>query len=261
MVRTAKIARQTKETDITLELTLDGTGQSAIGTGVGFFDHMLTHLAKHSLMDLAITAKGDTHIDDHHTVEDISLVLGAALDKALGDKGGIFRYGWASIPMDDTLATVALDLSGRPAFVFNVTFPSKKIDHGRDTMRFMRTTIVLLCIALVLTALPVAAEPLAQGCEGLVNAGFEDGFSERGAGEVTVANGWNPWWQDGPFQQDGFYRRPEFKQEDIFRFGNRRIHSGNNAAKFFTTFSTHNAGFWQQVSVPVGSNCTFSIDL
>jgi imidazoleglycerol-phosphate dehydratase len=127
MARTAKIARKTKETDITLALDLDGTGQADIATGVGFFDHMLTHLAKHSLMDLTVKAKGDTHIDDHHTVEDISLVLGAALDKALGDKAGIFRYGWASVPMEETLANVTLDLSGRPAFVFNVKFPSRKI--------------------------------------------------------------------------------------------------------------------------------------
>lgn len=125
--RTAKLTRKTKETDISLSLNLDGTGQSSINTGVGFFDHMLTHLSKHSLIDLTVSAKGDTHIDDHHTVEDISLVLGSALDKALGDKVGIFRYGWASIPMEDTLASVTLDLSGRPAFVFNVKFPSKKI--------------------------------------------------------------------------------------------------------------------------------------
>jgi len=127
MPRIAQLARKTSETDISLDLNLDGTGQSTISTGVPFFDHMLTHLAKHSLIDLTLTAKGDTHIDDHHTVEDVSLVLGTALDKALGDKKGIFRYGWASIPMEDTLASVALDLSGRPAFVFNVTFPSKKI--------------------------------------------------------------------------------------------------------------------------------------
>jgi imidazoleglycerol-phosphate dehydratase len=127
MARAAKIVRKTKETDIALELNLEGSGQSEIATGVGFFDHMLTHLAKHSLMDLTVKAKGDTHIDDHHTVEDIALVLGAALDKALGDKAGIFRYGWASVPMEDALANVALDLSGRPAFVFNVSFPSKKI--------------------------------------------------------------------------------------------------------------------------------------
>src|SRR5690349_20385722 len=127
MARTAQIARKTSETDIALELNLDGTGQSAIATSVGFFDHMLTHLSKHSLIDLTVTAKGDTHIDDHHTVEDVSLVLGAALDKALGDKKGIYRYRWGSIPMADTLAHVALDLSGRPAFVFNVAFPARKI--------------------------------------------------------------------------------------------------------------------------------------
>ena len=126
-LRTASISRKTKETDITLALSLDGTGTSTIATGVGFFDHMLTHLSKHSLMDLTVSAKGDTHIDDHHTVEDISLVLGSALDKALGDKAGIYRYGSASVPMEDALANVALDLCGRPAFVFNVKFPSKKI--------------------------------------------------------------------------------------------------------------------------------------
>jgi len=125
--RTAKLSRKTKETDISLALDLDGSGQSTIDTGVGFFDHMLTHLSKHSLIDLTLRAKGDLHIDDHHTVEDIALVLGSAIDQALGDKTGIYRYGWASIPMEDTLATVALDLSGRPSFVFNVAFPSKKI--------------------------------------------------------------------------------------------------------------------------------------
>lgn len=125
--RTVTISRKTKETDITLTLSLDGTGQSKISTGVGFFDHMLTHLAKHSLMDLTVAATGDTHIDDHHTVEDVSLVLGTALDQALGNKLGIYRYGAASVPMEETLADVALDVSGRPAFVFNVTFPSPKI--------------------------------------------------------------------------------------------------------------------------------------
>ena len=127
MTRTGRVERTTKETSVVVEINLDGTGQSTVETGVGFFDHMLTHLSKHSLIDLTVQATGDTHIDDHHTVEDISLVLGAALEKALADKTGIFRYGWASIPMEDTLANVALDLSGRPAFVFNVRFPSKKI--------------------------------------------------------------------------------------------------------------------------------------
>jgi len=127
MPRTAKLSRKTKETNISLALNLDGTGKSEIATGVGFFDHMLTHLSKHSLMDLTVSAKGDTHIDDHHTVEDVSLVLGSAIEKALDDKAGVFRYGWASVPMEDTLANVALDLSGRPAFTFNVKFPSKQI--------------------------------------------------------------------------------------------------------------------------------------
>jgi imidazoleglycerol-phosphate dehydratase len=126
-VRQAAITRKTKETDITLDINLDGTGGSTISTGVGFFDHMLTHLAKHSLCDLNVQASGDLHIDAHHTVEDVSLVLGAAIEQALGDKRGIFRYGWASIPMEDTLAYVALDLCGRPAFVFNVAFPTPKV--------------------------------------------------------------------------------------------------------------------------------------
>ena len=125
--RSATVSRKTKETEISLALEVDGSGRAEVETGVGFFDHMLAHLAKHSMMDLTVKAKGDLHIDDHHTVEDISLVLGAALDKALVDKVGIFRYGWATVPMDETLASVALDLSGRPAFVFHVTFPSKKI--------------------------------------------------------------------------------------------------------------------------------------
>lgn len=125
--RTASISRKTSETQINLTVDLDGSGKSQIATGVGFFDHMLTHLAKHGLLDLTAEAKGDYHIDDHHTVEDVSLVLGSAIDQAVGDKKGIFRYGWASIPMEDTLANVALDLSGRPALVFNVAFPSAKI--------------------------------------------------------------------------------------------------------------------------------------
>jgi imidazoleglycerol-phosphate dehydratase len=127
MARTASCSRDTKETQIKLELNLDGTGQTQIATGVGFFDHMLTHLGKHGLLDLKVTAKGDLHIDAHHTVEDVALVLGGALDQALGDKRGIYRYGWASVPMEDTLANVALDLCGRPAFVFNVTFPSPRV--------------------------------------------------------------------------------------------------------------------------------------
>src|SRR3954463_14051163 len=120
--RTAEISRKTKETDIRVALNLDGTGKSAARTGVGFFDHMLDLLARHSLIDMSVDAKGDLDVDAHHTVEDVGIVLGQALEKALGDKRGIYRYGWAIVPMDESLAQVAIDLSGRPAFVFNVKF-------------------------------------------------------------------------------------------------------------------------------------------
>jgi imidazoleglycerol-phosphate dehydratase len=125
--RTASLSRKTKETRIELALNLDGTGQSTIKTGVGFFDHMLDLLARHSLIDLDIKAEGDLHVDAHHTVEDVGIVLGQAIEKALGDKRGIYRYGWAIVPMDETLAQVALDLSGRAAFVFNVQFTGPAI--------------------------------------------------------------------------------------------------------------------------------------
>lgn len=125
--RTAKISRKTKETQIELSLDLDGSGNSSINTGVGFFDHMLDLLARHSLVDLAVAAKGDLQVDAHHTVEDVGIVLGQAIDKAVGDKRGIYRYGWAIVPMDESLAQVAIDLSGRPAFVFKVKFKSGPI--------------------------------------------------------------------------------------------------------------------------------------
>ena len=121
--RTAEISRKTKETQIRLALDLDGTGRCAVRTGVGFFDHMMDLLARHSLCDLSIDAKGDLDVDAHHTVEDVGIVLGQAIEKSLGDKRGIYRYGWAIVPMDESLAHVAIDLSGRPAFVFNVKFP------------------------------------------------------------------------------------------------------------------------------------------
>ena len=120
--RTADLSRSTKETQIKLALNLDGTGSTSISTGVGFLDHMLDLLGRHSLIDLTVNATGDLHIDAHHTVEDVGIVLGQALEKALGDKRGIYRYGWAIVPMDESLAQVAIDLSGRPAFVFNVPF-------------------------------------------------------------------------------------------------------------------------------------------
>src|SRR5436190_10211707 len=123
MQRTAEITRKTKETNVTLSLNLDGSGRGSASSGVGFFDHMLDLLARHSLIDLTVDAKGDLAVDAHHTVEDVGIVLGQAIEKALADKRGIYRYGWALVPMDESLAHVAIDLSGRPAFVFKVKFP------------------------------------------------------------------------------------------------------------------------------------------
>ncbi len=127
MPRTAKIDRKTDETKIRVELNLDGKGQSKIATGVGFFDHMLTLLAKHSAIDLNVQAKGDLHVDQHHTVEDVGIAIGQALKKALGDKKGIRRYGFFTLPMEETLVTTAIDLSGRYALVFQAPIRSKKI--------------------------------------------------------------------------------------------------------------------------------------
>jgi imidazoleglycerol-phosphate dehydratase len=122
MPRNANISRKTKETQIQLSIDLDGDGRSAPRTGVGFFDHMLDLLSRHALIDLTVDATGDLDVDAHHTVEDVGLVLGQAIEQAVGDKSGIARYGAATVPMDESLATVAIDLSGRPAVVFNVAF-------------------------------------------------------------------------------------------------------------------------------------------
>ena len=126
-MRNATITRQTNETAITVNLTLDGTGQSKVATGIGFFDHMLDQLAKHALIDLDITAKGDLHIDDHHTVEDVGIALGQALTRAVGDKRGIQRYGHFTLAMDDAQVACALDLSARPYLICNLPFPTAKI--------------------------------------------------------------------------------------------------------------------------------------
>jgi len=127
MVRTASYNRKTTETSVKLELNLDGTGQAKINTGVGFFDHMLTLLAKHALFDLEIEATGDLEVDAHHTVEDVGICFGKALAESLGDKKGIHRYGSITLPMEETLVTVAVDLSGRIWFVSRVDIPTKKI--------------------------------------------------------------------------------------------------------------------------------------
>jgi len=125
--RIAKIQRKTNETDVTVELNLDGVGKYEIETGVGFLDHMLTHVSKHGKIDLVVKAKGDLEVDAHHTVEDIAICLGQALIEALGDKKGISRYGYSSVPMEDALANVSLDLSGRASCIYNASYRTDKI--------------------------------------------------------------------------------------------------------------------------------------
>ena len=126
-MRTAKIERKTKETDITLSVDLDGKGQVSIDTGIGFFDHMLTALAVHSGVDMTVKCNGDLNVDGHHSVEDIGICLGKAFAEALGDKSGIARYGSAYVPMDESLAFCSLDISGRAFLVFNATFSDDRI--------------------------------------------------------------------------------------------------------------------------------------
>lgn len=125
--RTAEVVRQTGETEVRVRLELDGSGEVEISTGVPFLDHMLTLLARHGRVDLLARATGDTEVDDHHTTEDVGIVLGQALREALGDKRGIARYGWAYAPMDETLVRTALDLSGRPYCVYSVPVPTSKV--------------------------------------------------------------------------------------------------------------------------------------
>lgn len=118
-MRSAQVSRKTSETDVKVKLNLDGSGKGSVKTGIGFFDHMLDHVARHGLLDLEITARGDLHVDHHHTVEDVGICLGEALRKTLSDKAGIRRYGSALVPMDEALASVALDISGRPLLTFS----------------------------------------------------------------------------------------------------------------------------------------------
>jgi imidazoleglycerol-phosphate dehydratase len=125
--RTSKIERKTTETNISLKLNLDGTGQYQIDTGIGFFDHMLTHLAKHGKMDMTLKAKGDLHVDAHHTVEDVAICLGQALCDALGDKKGIGRFGDSVVPMEDAKAQATIDLSGRPYLIYRAKYNTQKI--------------------------------------------------------------------------------------------------------------------------------------
>ncbi|MES9946367.1 MAG: imidazoleglycerol-phosphate dehydratase [gamma proteobacterium symbiont of Ctena orbiculata] len=127
MQRTAQIERNTLETQITVSLNLDGTGEASFDTGLPFLDHMLDQVARHGLVDLSITAKGDLHIDAHHTVEDVGICLGQALAKGIGDKKGICRYGHAYVPLDEALSRVVIDFSGRPGLVYNLSFTRARI--------------------------------------------------------------------------------------------------------------------------------------
>ena len=133
--RTATVERATSESRITVTLDLDGTGRSSIATGVGFYDHMLTALSKHSLIDLDVKADGDLHIDGHHTIEDVAICIGQALKQALGDKSGIRRYGQSLLPMDEALAEAAIDISGRPFLAWSVPFTRPKVGE-MDTELF-----------------------------------------------------------------------------------------------------------------------------
>lgn len=126
-MRSGKIERNTSETKISLELNLDGAGAAKIATGVGFFDHMLDQIARHAPLDLELEAQGDLHIDAHHTVEDVGIAFGQAIDAALGDRKGVTRYGDAHVPLDEALTRVVIDLSGRPFLVYDLKFPAQKI--------------------------------------------------------------------------------------------------------------------------------------
>ncbi len=135
-MRTAKIERNTLETKIHITLNLDGQGDAKLNTGVPFFEHMLDQIARHGMIDLNINAEGDTHIDDHHTVEDVGITLGQAIAQAVGDKKGITRYGHAYVPLDEALSRVVIDLSGRPGLVFNADFTREKIGNFETELVF-----------------------------------------------------------------------------------------------------------------------------
>ncbi|MBI1981850.1 MAG: imidazoleglycerol-phosphate dehydratase HisB [Methylocystis sp.] len=135
-MRSATIVRNTKETRISVAVDLDGAGRSEISTGVGFFDHMLDQIARHAPLDLTVRAEGDLHIDGHHTVEDVGIAVGQAVDRALGDRKGISRYGDAHVPLDEALTRVVVDVSGRPFLVYDVAFPAQRIgEFDTELMR------------------------------------------------------------------------------------------------------------------------------
>ena len=140
--RTAEVTRTTGETDITVTVNLDGTGGAEVATGIGFFDHMLNLLARHALVDLAVRAKGDLQVDAHHTVEDVGIVLGQAIDRALGDRAGIRRVGAAAVPMDEALAACVIDLGGRPYLVYDAEYPTEQV--GEFDIELVREFLIAL---------------------------------------------------------------------------------------------------------------------
>ena len=167
MTRRASIARKTSETDVSVSVDLDGEGRGRIATGIGFFDHMLDLLARHSLIDMDVAAKGDTHIDFHHTVEDVGIALGQAVRQALGDMKGITRYADVHLPMDETLTRVAIDISGRPFLVWKTDFPAAKVgDFDTELVReFFQGFAVQAGVTLhVETLYGVNAHHVAESC-------------------------------------------------------------------------------------------------
>ena len=173
-MRRATITRRTKETDISVTVDLDGTGKAEISTGIGFYDHMLDQIARHGLIDLNVSCKGDLHIDMHHTVEDVGIALGQAVRQALGDLKGVTRYADVHLPMDETLTRVALDVSGRPFLVFRTEFARPKIgDFDTDLVReFFQAFAMNAGITLhVETLYGVNAHHIAESCfKGLARA-------------------------------------------------------------------------------------------
>jgi imidazoleglycerol-phosphate dehydratase len=173
-MRRATITRRTKETDISVTVDLDGTGKAEISTGIGFYDHMLDQIARHGLIDLSVSCKGDLHIDMHHTVEDVGIALGQAVRQALGDLKGVTRYADVHLPMDETLTRVALDVSGRPFLVFRTEFARPKIgDFDTDLVReFFQAFAMNSGITLhVETLYGVNAHHIAESCfKGLARA-------------------------------------------------------------------------------------------
>ena len=193
-MRKARIERKTKETQIAAEVNLDGTGIYSISTGVGFFDHMLEQLSRHSRIDISLSAKGDLHVDQHHTVEDCGIALGQAMAKALGDKRGIVRYAHAYLPMDETLTRTALDISGRPYLIWRVTLPAQKIG-GMDAelfreffQAFAQNAGITLHIELLYGE---NSHHIAESCfKGLARAlGLAIAIDEKAKGEIPSTKG------------------------------------------------------------------------